>query len=195
MQIHALILAAGEGRRLGGPKALLEWDGRTFLAHAAERFTRPGITRLSAVLGYEASVVQAQAGVAGLDVVENPGYASGMLSSVLAGLAHAERSGADAILLHPVDHPAVAVTTIDAVVAALLEGATIAVPSWNDRRGHPAGFARAAWDALRAAGPGEGARAVLARHPEWIRHVPGDAGCVRGANTPEEYSALRQSFL
>jgi CTP:molybdopterin cytidylyltransferase MocA len=190
MKIHALILAAGAGRRLGGPKALLDWRGRTFLAHAARLCARPGIERVLAVVGHEADRVRREAGAGGLELVENPDHASGMLSSVLFGLSHAERHGAEAVLLHPVDHPAVDPRTLDAVIAALRDGARLAVPSFENRRGHPAGFARAAWDALRAAPPDEGARAVLARHPEWIVHVPGDAGCVSGANTPEEYERL-----
>jgi len=89
-----------------------------------------------------------------------------------------------------VDHPLVATETIDAVVAALAVGAAVAVPSHSGRRGHPGGFARRTWSALRAADPAEGARGVLARHPEWIEHVAGDPGCLLGVNTPEDYRRL-----
>jgi molybdenum cofactor cytidylyltransferase len=77
---------------------------------------------------------------------------------------------------------------VDAVVAALGRGASIAVPSHEGRRGHPAGFARMAWPALRTADPARGARSVLAAHPEWVEHVPGDPGCASGIETPEEYA-------
>jgi len=73
------------------------------------------------------------------------------------------------------------------VVAALAAGALVAVPSHGGRRGHPGGFARATWPALRAAPPDRGARAVLAEHPEWVVHVPGDPGCVAGIDTMEDY--------
>src|SRR5688572_15284581 len=67
-------------------------------------------------------------------------------------------------------------TLFRSVAGALAEGALIAVPSHGGRRGHPGGFARAAWAALRAAPAAAGARAVLAAHPEWVVHVTGDAG-------------------
>jgi molybdenum cofactor cytidylyltransferase len=76
------------------------------------------------------------------------------------------------------------------VVAALRSGARVSVPSHGGRRGHPGGFARAAWDALRAAPPSEGARFVLSSHPDWIVHVEGDRGCVAGIDTPEDYRRL-----
>jgi molybdenum cofactor cytidylyltransferase len=77
--------------------------------------------------------------------------------------------------------------TVDRVVAGLHGGAVIAVPAHGSRRGHPGGFARAAWPALRAAPAARGARAVLADHPEWVVHVPGDPGCVLGIDTPADY--------
>ena len=114
-----------------------------------------------------------------------------MLSSVLAGLDAAEEEGADAVLLHPVDHPLVEPSTVERVVGALLAGAVVAVPSFEGRRGHPAGFAAPSWSALRAASPLLGAREALLAHPDWVVHVPGDEGCVRGFNAPEDLTAER----
>jgi len=86
-----------------------------------------------------------------------------------------------------VDHPLVDPATVDRVVAALEKRAVVAVPSHGSRRGHPGGFAREAWPALRSAPVDRGARAVLADHPEWVVHVPGDPGCVLGIETPADY--------
>ena len=66
------------------------------------------------------------------------------------------------------------------------------MPSHDGRRGHPAGFARPAWEALRGAAPDEGARAVLARHPEWIEHVPAGEECLLGVNTNEDYERMKR---
>jgi molybdenum cofactor cytidylyltransferase len=189
VRIVAVVLAAGEGRRMGGPKALLQVGGQSFLARAADLLRRPGVAEVVAVLGPDADRVRDQAGLpAAVGIVVNPGAREGgMLSSVVAGLDEAQARGAEAVLLHPVDHPLTASGTVDAVVAALCAGAPIAVPSHDGRRGHPAGFAASTWDALRAAPRTEGARAVLAAHPEWIVHVAGDAGCRQGINTPADY--------
>ncbi len=191
MRIHAVILAAGEGRRMGGPKALLRWGERSFLGQAAYLLRRRGIERVWAVLGHEDERVRAECRAHGVEDILNTGFASGMLSSVLVGLDEAESQGAAAVLIHPVDHPAVSPASVDRVIAALESGARIAVPSFNDRRGHPAGFARETFAALRKAPPERGARAVLADHPDWIVHVPGDPGSVMGINSPEEYEQAK----
>jgi CTP:molybdopterin cytidylyltransferase MocA len=152
---------------------------------------RPGVDGVIAVVGHEAGRVLSGAGLPpDVHPVVNARPADGMLSSILAGLDAADGLGMDAVLLHPVDHPVVALETIDAVVAALRSGSLVAVPSHAGRRGHPGGFARACWGALRAAPPDEGARVVLAAHPEWITYVPGDEGCRAGINTPEDYRRL-----
>lgn len=184
----AVVLAAGAGRRIGGPKALLPIAGTTFLAHVARSLDRPGVAAVVAVVGHGARRIRAAAGVPGhVALIENARPDDGMLGSVLLGLAAAEARGADALLLHPVDHPFASPATVDAVLEALAEGAVIAVPSYGGRRGHPGGFARAAWAALRRAPPERGARVVLAEHPEWLVHVPGDQGCVTGIDTAGDY--------
>ncbi len=191
VQIVGVVLAAGEGRRIGGPKALLHIGGDSFLARCATLLTRPGVASVVAVLGHEAERVAQEARLpSGVATVVNPDYREGMLGSILGGLDAAEASGAGAVLLHPVDHPLVEPATVDRIVAALLAGAAIAVPSDGRRRGHPGGFSRATWPALRAAPRDRGARAVLADHPEWIVHVEGDAGAFAGINTREDYERL-----
>jgi CTP:molybdopterin cytidylyltransferase MocA len=188
VRVAGIVLAAGEGRRMGGPKALLRMDGESFLAHAIRRVSRPQVETVIAVLGHEAGRVLVEADPpASVAIVENLAYAQGMLGSILTGLAAAERLGAEAVLLQPVDHPLVADDTVDRVIAALVAGARIAVPSFLNRRGHPGGFARETWPALRLAPPERGARAVLEDHPDWIVHVPGDAGSIQGINTVEDY--------
>jgi CTP:molybdopterin cytidylyltransferase MocA len=191
VRVVAVVLAAGEGRRMGGPKALVRAHGRSFLERCLETLTRPGIEQRVVVLGHEAARVRAEVPVPeGTTVVENPRWREGMLSSVQSGLDAAEALGADALVLHPVDHPLVEAETVDAVVAALAAGAIVAVPSYAGRRGHPGGFARAAWADLRRVPAERGARAVMADHPEWVTHVPGGPGCRAGFDTPADLQRL-----
>jgi CTP:molybdopterin cytidylyltransferase MocA len=191
LRILAVVLAGGRGARMGGPKALLRLGARSFLAHGAELLRRPGVSGVVAVVGHEGERVAQEAGLpAGVHIAHNARYSEGMLTSVWCGLDAAEALGAEAVLLHPVDHPLVAVETIDRVVRALQDGATIALPSHEGRRGHPGGFSRDAWPALRAAALTAGARVVLQQHPDWIVHVPGDPGCLAGIDTPDDYRRL-----
>jgi molybdenum cofactor cytidylyltransferase len=188
VRVVAVVLAAGAGRRIGQPKALLRIEGTTFLGHVAQALQRPGVADVLAVLGHRARRVQEEGGLPPqVAVVVNPRPDDGMLGSIIAGLEAAEARAADAVLLHPVDHPFVAPATVDAVLRALAQGALIAVPSYGGRRGHPGGFARPSWDALRQAPLDRGARAVLAEHPAWLVHVPGDQGCTVGIDTREDY--------
>ena len=192
MRIAVVVLAAGRGRRMGGPKASLRIGAATFLDRAFSlTAARPGVDRVVVVLGHDAVRVRAEAALpAAALVVVNEAWEDGMLGSAIAGLDAAEADGADAVLLHPVDHPLISEATVDRVIEALHAGARIAVPSYAGRRGHPGGFARGAWAALRTAPPSAGARFVLASHPEWIVHVEGDPGCVAGIDTPEDYRRL-----
>jgi nicotine blue oxidoreductase len=191
VRIAAILLAAGAGRRIGGPKALLRIEGETFLARCARLLLRPGVFRLIVVTGHEAERVAAAGVPAGSVQAINPAYAEGgMLSSILRGLEAAEAIGAEAALVHPVDHPLVTEATVERVVAALAGGARIAAPSFEGRRGHPGGFASSAWPWLRAAPSELGARAVLQDHPESVTHVPGDPGCLAGIDAPADYERL-----
>jgi CTP:molybdopterin cytidylyltransferase MocA len=193
VRIAAVLLAAGRGRRAGGPKALLRYGGATFLEHAVRLFSRPGVDRVVVVLGHDAGRIRETVRLPEDVVVTlNEDPDAGMLGSVLRGL-YAADAFADAVLLHPVDHPLVEAETIDRVAEALRGGAVVAVPSFGGRRGHPGGFARPAWGALRGASPAVGAREVLAAHPEWIVHVTGGPGCVAGVDTPADYRRLISS--
>jgi len=190
MRIVAIVLAAGEGRRMGGPKALLPLGDTTFLAHACRLLAGAGAPDVVAVLGAEAERVRDAAGIpGGVFVVVNDRWREGMLTSVWRGLDEAEALGADAVLLHPVDHPLVGPDTVARVCAALADGAAIAVPTADGRRGHPGGFARRLFAELRAAPLDRGARAVLDAEPVRVLHVAGDAGCRAGIDTAADYEA------
>jgi len=190
MRVFAVVLAAGEGRRMGGPKALLPLGRTTFLGRACAALGRPAVTGIVAVLGAAAARVAREAPLPpSVRTVVNARWRDGMLTSLWAGLDAAEAAFADAVLVHPVDNPFVEAATVDAVIAALARGATIAVPAHGGRRGHPAGFARASWGALRAAPLEKGARAVLAGHPEWVVHVEAGPDCLVDLDTPADLRA------
>lgn len=191
MRVAAIVLAAGEGSRMGGPKALVRLFGRSFLEAAAAAFERPDVAARIAVLGAEAERVAREVVLGrGTRIVVNGRYRAGMLTSVWAGLDAAEAEGMDAVLLHPVDNPLVAEATVTAVLRGLASGARIVVPSHSGRRGHPAGFAREAWPLLRAAPLDGGARVVLAERHEWVAHVPAGADCLIDIDTPAALEAL-----
>jgi molybdenum cofactor cytidylyltransferase len=195
MRVCAVVLAAGEGRRMGGPKALARLGAESFATAALLAFARPDVAHRVLVLGAAAERIAGDTALpANTAVVVNRRWQEGMLTSVVSGLDAAQALDVEAVLLHPVDNPLVAPETVDAVIRALAAGARIAVPSHGGRRGHPAGFAREAWPALRAATADGGARSVLAAHPEWVVHVPAGPDCLIDLDTPEALEAARRAL-
>jgi CTP:molybdopterin cytidylyltransferase MocA len=190
VRVVAVVLAAGVGRRMGGTKALLRIEGVFFLERVVQTLGSAA-DRVIPVLGSEAERVCREARLPpSTAVVVNEAYSNGMLSSILRGLDAAEADGADAVLVHPVDHPLVTAATVGRVAAALRAGVLVPVASYQGRRGHPAGFGRPTWPALRSADPRIGARQVLRDHPEWVALVEGDKGALAGIDTPDDYRHL-----
>jgi molybdenum cofactor cytidylyltransferase len=191
--IAALILAAGESRRMGSPKALIPYHGLTFVEHllAATRLPRIGETRV--VLGAGAEEIRARLPVKDSQIVINDAWESGPLSSIQAGLRSLPEEGVEAALICPVDHPLVTLRLIGAIVAAFdRSGKAIVLPTYLGRRGHPVLFASRLFSELMGAPLDVGARAVVRGHRGEIEEVPTEEeGVVLNLNDPEALARLR----
>jgi len=193
--IPAIVLAAGFSTRMGRSKAMLPLDGGdTFLTRIVRTFLSAGIDDVVIVLGHEAEQVAAMFGKSGLParIVLNAEYASGQLSSVIAGLSVIDRPGVAATLLTLVDVPVVAAATVRAVVDRYRENRALVVrPASGDRHGHPVVIDRALFDALRRADPAQGIKAIVRAHASAAGdvHVE-DPGAFLDVDTPAEYEAL-----
>ncbi|MFC1403693.1 MULTISPECIES: NTP transferase domain-containing protein [Streptacidiphilus] len=155
----ALLLAAGEGRRLGlGPKALLPYQGRPLVEHALAVLRAGGCERIVVVLGAGAEEVLATAELGDCTVVRNGDWRTGMGSSLRAGLG-ALPADAPAVLVSLVDTPGVTPAAVARVLAA--EG--FAAAAYGGRRGHPVRIPAGYWgEAARGAVGDAGARALFA---------------------------------
>jgi CTP:molybdopterin cytidylyltransferase MocA len=168
--VTAVILAAGRGRRVGGPKALLPVPGGTFLSRVAALCREAGCDALLVVTAPPPDPVAAAAAREGLPTAENPRPDRGMFSSVQAGLA-ASGTPEGGVLVFPVDHPHVRVETVRRLLDAGRRAppGSWALPLHDGRPGHPVWLdARAvqavlAWDpagTLREALAGSGLRSL-----------------------------------
>jgi molybdenum cofactor cytidylyltransferase len=181
----AIILAAGESRRMGRAKALLPFRDGTFLSVLAGTLA-PYCAPVVAVFGFEGEAVAAEAPEGVLAVV-NRHYRLGMLSSLQAGLRALEYPGAG-VLFTLVDHPAIARATVEELIAA---GGDIAIPRIAGKRGHPVLMrAEIALEFLAEPGTSK-VRDVIDRHAGAIRYVDvDDPGICDDVDNPAVYEAL-----
>ncbi len=159
MTVAGLVLAAGAGRRFGGPKALVELDGERLVDRAVRVLGEGGVTSRYVVQG-----AADLTGLSGAEVVDNPGWAEGMGSSLRVGLA-AMPAGVAAVLVVPVDQPGLTPAAVRRVVDAAGEGlrSALVVGTYLGRPGHPVLLGRDHWGDVAAAAVGDvGARPVLA---------------------------------
>ncbi|MFC1414488.1 NTP transferase domain-containing protein [Streptacidiphilus sp. N1-12] len=186
----ALLLAAGGGRRLGlGPKALLPYRGRPLIEHALTVLREGGCTELFVVLGAGADEVAAGAGLDGCTLVRNPGWASGMGSSLRLGL-EALPPGAPAALVSLVDTPGVSPAAVARMLTAHQQGARLAAAAYRGRRGHPVLIGAEHWtEAARGAVGDAGARALLTARADELTLVEcGDVAVADDIDTPEAWA-------
>ncbi|MSO43595.1 MAG: nucleotidyltransferase family protein [Candidatus Planktophila sp.] len=157
--IAGLILAAGEGRRMGRPKATLEIDGVRLVDRAVAVFKAAGVEKIFVVLGAWVGQVD------GATVIENKDWASGMASSLRAGLSHInDVAEIESVVISLVDLPAI---TSEAVKVIAGTPRDLVVATYNDVAGHPVKFARSHWSAILAAVHGDsGARDYLRTRPD-----------------------------
>src|SRR5205085_11177772 len=121
--IVGLVLAAGGGRRYGGPKALVRHeDGRLLVERAVATLRDGGCTRIWVVLGAEAGRVRQEARLGDVEVLENSTWKSGMGSSLRTGLAALAGTDADAVAVLLVDTPGIGPDAVARLLAAAPAG-------------------------------------------------------------------------
>ncbi|MGH8869133.1 MAG: nucleotidyltransferase family protein [Actinomycetes bacterium] len=185
MTVAGLLLAAGEGRRLGRPKALVEVAGTRLVDTGVRLLADGGCAPVVVVLG--AAVTD----VPGARVVLNPDWASGMASSLRVGLA-ALAEEVDAVVIALVDQPLVGAESVRRLREAYRGGAVAAVASYAGRPRNPALLARPVWPEVTALAEGDtGARAWMRAHPDQVTDVPCDGtGSPDDIDTAEDLATL-----
>jgi len=187
MVAAGLVLAAGGGRRVGTPKALLRHDGRLLVEHAVQVVRDGGCDPVIVVLGAAADRVAAEADLSGVTVRVNRAWTTGLGSSLRMGLAAAAETGADALLVVPVDMPGLTAEAV-ARVAALPHPRALVCGTFGGRRGLPMLLGRAHWPGVATlANADVGARPYLLAHASEVTEIACDQ-VARGGDldTPED---------
>lgn len=184
----AVILAAGESRRMGVPKALLEFRaGQTFLSRLSDVLEAADCEVLS-VVGKDATVIRRAHPDAAL--IENKRWMDGQLSSARVGIKAALDAGAALVLIHPVDSVNIRPDTVEALLSELASStspdrADAVVPAHEGMPGHPLLLSRSAAEkVLQTDAPHlEAAIAKL----RVLRIEVSDPAVALNLNTPEDY--------
>ena len=188
--VALLLLAAGASTRMGRPKQLLPYRGRTLLRHAAETAVASGCAPVVLVTGALHQELLAE--VAGLPIqaINNEKWESGMASSIQAGLAAVAPAQPRAVLIMLTDQPLVTPGLLQQLVAQQQHTqAPIVAAAYGDTLGVPALFARALLPALLQLQGQQGAVRLIAGQGAAVGRVDFPAGLL-DVDTPEQYAAL-----
>jgi molybdenum cofactor cytidylyltransferase len=199
--LAAVILSGGESSRMGSPKALLPLSGNTFLGclldaiKQSKNISEPGkaIGMTRVVLGAHTREIREKIQLADSDIVVNPEWQQGQLSSMQAAIRNLQNTPTDGVMFFLVDHPMVTPALIAGLVREFYaSGHGIVLPKFGKKRGHPVIFASRLYDELLTAPADQGARAVVWAHPGEVLEVHTDEeGVVLNLNDPE---ALRRAL-
>jgi nicotine blue oxidoreductase len=188
-RVAGILLAAGEGSRLGRPKALVEIGGQRLADRGVALLRAGGADPIVVVTG--AAPVEP----AGAVVVHNPGWRTGMGSSLAAALRSPAVAPATAAVIALADQPLVGPEAVRRLITAHDRGASVAVASYGGRPRNPVLIAREHWDEVVAMATGDaGARPFLRAHPELVTLVEcGDTGRPDDIDTPEDLARVAQA--
>lgn len=174
LSVAGLVLAAGGGRRYGGPKALVRHEGSLLVERAVSTVRDGGCEQIVVVLGAAADEVRSTAQLGEVILVENEGWKTGMGSSLKVGLEALGTSEVDAVVVLLVDTPGV---TAEAVrrVSEKSSRDSLATATYGSRRGHPVLLGRDHWSGVAILATGDiGARAYLSARSASVQTVPCD---------------------
>ena len=191
--VGVVVLAAGRSTRMGGPNKLLAvHQGKPLVRHAVEHALEAGIGPVCVVTGHQGEAVAAALAGLPVDVVHNPEFASGLSSSVRAGVA-ALGDAADGAVIVLGDMPLVSPPIMRRLAAVFREHpeAKAVVPTMLGERGNPVLIGRALFGAVAALQGDVGARRLIDAAGAHVVEVPvDDPGIHRDIDTPDALAAL-----
>lgn len=207
--IAGLILAAGGSVRMGRPKIGLDVGGRAMLTRVADAALAAGLQDVVVVIagtdgtGSDAmlrlpadarAAIGALGATPGIRVVQNPHSRTGQASSLRVGL-RAMRPEADAAIILLADQPTIPPDAIRAVAAAFdPAGQPVIQASYGGVPSHPTLLARTIWLDVAELEGDEGARGMIADHPEWRRLVEVGGEPPMDVDTPDDLKGIRSQL-
>jgi molybdenum cofactor cytidylyltransferase len=186
--IGAIILAAGQSRRMGTQKLALPIEDKPLLAHVFDEVSRSRVDEVVVVVSSATDALARQVLPPTATIVINPDLESEMLASIRCGVK-ALPENCEAALIAIGDQPGINGKLIDAIIAAYQESRCgIVVPSHSGKRGHPTLIAAKYFPEILTYYEGAGLHALLAAHPADIQEVEiRDPSILEDIDRPADY--------
>jgi molybdenum cofactor cytidylyltransferase len=191
--VSAILLGAGESKRMGRNKLSLPWGKKTIFEHCLRTLLRSDVREVIVVLSRRIGWVGDQWRDVKVKVVNNPYYKMGMSTSIRRGLQAIDPSSRG-ILIALGDQPLIKTRTINALIHAFIQGrGTIVVPSFRGKQGHPVIFHRRYLKELLKLKEDVGGRSIIEKHPEEVCLVRVKSeGVMKDIDTWKDYYKVRR---
>ena len=192
--VGCIILAAGASRRMGEPKQLLMYEGKSLLRRATETALQSACRPVVVVLGAHSDRLRDEVSDLPVVVVENPGWSEGMGASIRAGVAALQSAAeeVEAAVLMFCDQPLITPRIVDELTAVYGKTCPLAVASeYGGTCGVPALFSRRLFSELNSLEGAEGAKQIIKRHRGRVLCIAVPEG-VMDVDTPADYERLEK---
>ena len=193
--VAAIILAAGRSSRMGAFKPLLPFGDKTVIDSCIHNLRAAGVEEVVIVVGHRAEEVRSHLETAGVTFVTNPNPDSEMSVSIALGIAGLS-ANSRAVLITPVDHPAVTPEIIRELIQAWRRGAKLIQPEFESKGGHPVLVDLAFHDELTKLDETSGLRGFFVNHASEVLRLRVKSPFVaRDMDTWDDYASLHQAVF
>ena len=186
--ISGILLAAGDSKRMGEPKALLPYDGITFIDSILNKFSEIGCKPIITILGSSAELICQKTQVNAFKCFNNPNPEDGQLSSLHIAIKHLPNES-KGFILALVDHPLVELETYQKLYDIAKEKPdNIIIPEFHGQKGHPVYFGYPFFESILHLPLTDGARVVVHENRDNVIYLPvEDQGILKDIDTPQDY--------
>ncbi|MBD1892770.1 nucleotidyltransferase family protein [Coleofasciculus sp. FACHB-SPT9] len=191
--VGLIILAAGASTRMGTPKQLLMYQGRSFLRHTAEVAIASLCQPIVVVLGADAERMKPEVNLLPVQIVENPQWAEGMSSSIRVGIEALSNlnQNIEAVAIALCDQPFISSQLLNQIVEAYqVTRRPIIASEYAGSLGVPALFSRALFPELTSLKTTEGAKKIIKKYSPEVFRIPFPEGAI-DIDTPKDYQKFQ----
>ncbi|HBY57174.1 MAG TPA: hypothetical protein DEG96_04860 [Candidatus Atribacteria bacterium] len=194
--IYGIILAAGEGKRMGKVKLTLPLGDKQLIEWVLQAVKLTPLDRCFLVVRPEDKEIIEIGNNWGAEIVLNPEYKSGMSSSIRKGLSRIPSEGVEGFFIILGDQPLINPSVLHKMIMAFTPGKKeIVVPFYKDRQGNPVLFDGYWKDELMKLSGDVGGKVLIKAHPERIKKLKmSDESILVDIDREEDYERMKNIF-